>query len=347
MTTTISNTAPAIIPPRRSLARRVVSVWGLPIVLGTLIAGGWLGYSHFLTPMNHATEIKPAAIDGDRAYGYLKTICELGPHIAGTAANTRARKLVADHFKAHGATLREQPFTARDPRTSKRVEMVNLVASWNPERMERVVIGAHYDTRPFADQEQDPERKKMPFIGANDPASGMAMLMEIAHHLKKLETPWGVDLVLFDGEELVYDRAGVYFLGSREFGRLYKASRKSKGKPRYVAGIVLDLIGGQDLHIPKEGMSVKLANGLVREIWSVAEQINAPAFVDNLGQEVLDDHLPLNDASIPTADIIDFSYPYWHKIEDTPDKCSGASLEQVGRVVTGWLSLPKTRFRGQ
>ena len=103
--------------------------------------------------------------------------------------------------------------------------MVNLIGSWNPDRTsERVVIGAHYDTRPFPDEDRDPARRTLPFVGANDGASGVALLMEIAHHLDKLPTPWGVDLVLFDGEELVYgqgqDQDGEYFLGAPRSSRM-------------------------------------------------------------------------------------------------------------------------------
>ena len=102
-----------------------------------------------LLEANAAMAATPAPIDGERAYGYLKKICEIGPRPAGSEANTRQRQLVADHFKATGATVREQPFSAEHPLTGERVDMVNLIGSWHPERTERVVIGAHYDTRPL------------------------------------------------------------------------------------------------------------------------------------------------------------------------------------------------------
>ena len=174
----------------------------------------------------HAT---PAPIDGQRAYGYLKKICEIGPRIAGTDANARQRKMVADHFTKTGGKVREQPFDAVHPFTGKRVDMVNLIGSWNPERYRRVLIAAHYDTRPHADEEQNPNRLNQPFLGANDCASGVALLMEIANHLDKLNTEWGVDLVLFDGEELVFGnnpRRGEYFLGSWAFARAYAAQQE-------------------------------------------------------------------------------------------------------------------------
>jgi hypothetical protein len=286
---------------------------------------------------------KPAPIDGERAYGYLKKICDLGPRPAGSAANTKQRNMVAEHFKATGGTVREQPFTAQDPISGARVNMANLIGSWFPDRTERVVIAAHYDTRPFPDQEGDPVLRRQPFVGANDGGSGVALLMEIAHHLKTLPTPWGVDLVLFDGEELVYDQVGEYFLGSKVFSRAYASGRRSPSRPRYVAGLLLDMIGGRNLSIKQEPYSLDFAPNLVRSVWTVAAQLDAQGFRTEVGREVRDDHLPMNDARIPTIDLIDFDYEHWHKATDLPEACSAESLAEVGRVVTAWLSLPKTR----
>lgn len=333
---------------RRPFLARFTRTWGLPLIIGSTLALVWMFY---VNPSDGssvaAEEPKPAPIDGDRAYGYLKKLCAFGPRIAGSEANTKQRKLAADHFKAMGATLREQTFTARHPLTGKKVEMVNLVASFFPDRAERVVFAAHYDTRPFPDREQDPADRRKPFIGANDGASGVALLMEMAHHLKEGSTPWGVDLVMLDGEELVYEsldgqKAGEYFLGSKEFSRLYKADRKvSKPKYAYVAGFVLDMVGGKDAQIPVEQGSNRLAPQLVREVWRVADKLKSKTFQQNLGPEVLDDHLAMNAAGIHTIDIIDFEFPFWHTAGDLPEECSGETLKEVGRVVTAWLAQPK------
>jgi glutaminyl-peptide cyclotransferase len=322
------------------------------VAASVIIGGGLLGLIFIMmSPFsNHAAssealavDPKPAPIDGKRAFGYLEKICAIGPRIAGSEANTRQRNMAAAHFKAQGATVREQPFSGTHPLTGKTVKMVNLIASWNPERTERVVIGAHYDSRPFPDEEQDPELRRIPFIAANDGASGVALMMEMAHHLKSSPTPWGVDLVMFDGEELVYGREGSYCLGSDAFGRSYSAARKKGSKNRYVAGMVLDMVGGKDLILLKEPYSEQMASGLLKQVWSVAQRLDPPAkaFRDDFGREVKDDHLPLLAAGIETIDIIDFEYPHWHRATDLPENCSAASLEQVGRVVTGWLSLPK------
>ncbi|AGA29278.1 M28 family peptidase [Singulisphaera acidiphila] len=288
----------------------------------------------------------PAPIDGNRAFKYLTQICEIGPRPAGSAANAKQRALVSAHFQKMGAKVTEQPFTGQDPRSDKQVAMVNLVGSWHPERKERVVIGAHYDTRPFPDEERNPELRSIPFIGANDGASGVALLMEMAHHLKTLPTSWGIDLVLFDGEELVYGRDGEYFLGSKEFARVYVEGVDGRHADfNYEAGLVLDMVGGKNLKIQQEPHSLNLAPKLVKEVWAVARQLKATAFHNRIGRAVMDDHLPLNNGGIPTIDLIDFDYPYWHTSQDLPKNCSGDSMAEVGRVVTAWLSQPRTRGR--
>lgn len=334
-------------PTRHS--RRWRSFWiGVPVALmgigmGLVLASWWRSRE-----VNAAMLATPAPIDGPRAYKYLQEICNIGPRIAGTAANTRQREMVKALWTKLGAKIQEQPFTGADPKSGEPVHMVNLIGSWFPDRRDRVVIGAHYDTRPFPDEDRDPEKRKAPFLGANDGASGVALLMEMAHHMENLNTSWGVDLVLFDGEEIVYgggrNQIGEYFLGSKEFARQYSAAVEGRrSRNRYVAGIVLDMIGDKDLQINQEEYSVNFAPGLVRELWNVARGLNATAFKSRVGQAVLDDHLPLNNAGIPTIDLIDFDYPYWHTHQDTPDKCSAASLEQVGRVVTAWLAQPRRR----
>jgi glutaminyl-peptide cyclotransferase len=335
--------------PSPSAPRPTLRIVGAALIVG---AAG-LGSALMILPPPRTTmaeppvKATPAQVDGDRAYGYLKSICQIGPRPAGSAANTKQRVMVAEHFKKQGGQVREQPFQGTDPLSNAPVSMANLVGSWFPERVDRVVIGAHYDTRPFPDEDPIFANRRKPFLGANDGASGVALLMEIAHHLKESPTPWGVDLVLFDGEELVYgggqNQTGEYFLGAKAFADEYKKSKKDKA--RYVAGIVLDMVGDRDLAIDKEPHSLEFAPKLVAAVWAVAKALKVPQFRDREGRAVLDDHLPLNNAGIPTIDLIDFDYPYWHTADDLPEHCSGASLAQVGKVVTAWLNEPKPKGR--
>ncbi|MFO0958699.1 MAG: M28 family peptidase [Isosphaeraceae bacterium] len=319
---------------------RLVVLAGLPLAL-LLGVGAWVWKTSEAQTRAQAVALNPAPISGERAYGYLKKLCDIGPRIAGSEANELQRKMVAEHFKKCGARITEQPFNARDPLSGKPVAMTNLVASWFPDRAERLVIAAHYDTRPHPDQETDPARKAMPFLGANDGASGVALLMEIAHHMNDRKTPYGVDLVLLDGEELVYDRVGEFFLGAKEFAKRYRTGQRDRSVTyRYAAGLILDMVGDADLNILPEVNSVKLAPQVVREVFDIASRLKARGFSNQPGPEVLDDHLAFNDARIPTADIIDFDYPAWHTADDLPERCSARSLEEVGRVVTAWIELP-------
>ncbi len=332
-------------------------VGGAGLVVGLTGLGFGVASLVFPSPRTSMAEsadspasLKPAPIDGDRAYGYLKAICAIGPRPAGTPANTKQRLMVAEHFKKHGGTVREQPYLGKDPLTGAEVKMANLIGSWFPERAERVLLGVHYDTRPFPDEDPNPANRRKPFIGANDGASGVALLMEIAHHLTDSGTPWGVDLVLFDGEELVYgggqNQTGEYFLGSKHFARTYaEGKRDNQSKDSYEAALVLDMVGDKNLNIDREPFSVELAPKLVRDVWAVAKGLKVDQFRLELGRYVQDDHLTLNDHGIPAIDIIDFDYRYWHTANDLPENCSGASLEQVGKVVTAWLNKPKLKKR--
>jgi Zn-dependent M28 family amino/carboxypeptidase len=202
-----------------------------------------------------------------------------------------------------------------------------------------VILCSHYDTRPRAHQEPNPRDWDKPFLSANDGGSGVALLMELAHHMKDLKTAVGVDFVLFDGEEYVFDDPpDVYFFGSEHFARQYK---KGPTNMKYVGAILMDMIGGKNARFPIEPNSLTMAGALTGELWKIADQQGCDAFIKDYGEAVRDDHLALNRAGIPAVDIIDFKYPHWHRLTDVPANCSGESLNQVARVLTVWLQRVK------
>jgi Zn-dependent M28 family amino/carboxypeptidase len=249
------------------------------------------------------------------------------------------QELVKKHFDQLGAKVEFQRFTARQKSQAKPVEMANLIISWHPERERRVILCSHYDTRPIADEEPNRRNWTEPFVSANDGGSGVALLMELAHHVKDLKTTVGVDFVLFDGEEYIFDKSrDVYFFGSEHFARTY---RKERPKHRYVAAVLLDMIAGKNARFPAEWNSLSKAGALVQEIWSLAAELKCQAFQNRAGTAVLDDHLALNDAGIPAVDIIDFDYPHWHRLSDVPANCSKESLSEVARVLSVWLQRAK------
>jgi hypothetical protein len=278
----------------------------------------------------------PATFDPARALGYLDAICKIGPRISGTDGMKKQQDLLKKHFEAKDGKVTWQRFTARQNSRKQPVEMANLVVSWHPDRPRRVILCSHYDTRPIADQEEDQRRWHEPFLSANDGGSGVALLMEMAHSVKDLKTEVGIDFVFFDGEEYIFDPNGdKYFFGSEHFAEGY---RKGRPKYRYVAAILLDMVGGKNARFPVEPNSFMQAGRLVEEVWQIAAQERCAAFVNRMARTpVQDDHLALNNAGIPAIDIIDFEYPHWHRLSDVPANCSGDSLEQVARVLGAWL----------
>jgi hypothetical protein len=280
-----------------------------------------------------------AAVSGDRAMRHLVELCDLGPRPSGSAAMQRQRELLAAHFRAAGARVEGQAFQVRDRRTGQPVPMENLIVTWHPDRRERVLLGAHYDTRPFPDS--DPVDPQGRFVGANDGASGTALLMELARFMPGLEGPDGVDFVLFDAEEYVFGVGDPYCLGSNFFARQYAAAQAT-GKPphRYACAVVLDMVADKDLEIWQERNSVAWpeTRPIVEEIWDVAGRLGEKRFVSRPRHAVEDDHMPLRMIGrIPACDVIDFDYPQWHTTADTPEHCAPESLEAVGRVILEWL----------
>ncbi len=282
---------------------------------------------------------KAETFNRKRVMEYLHKICDLGPRISGTEGMKKQQELLAKHFKAHGAKVTWQKEKIKQVSQRQPVEMVNLIASWHPERKRRVMICAHYDTRPLADQEPNPRNWRKPFIAANDGASGPALMMELAHQMKNLKTGVGVDFVLFDGEEYIFDRKrDNYFLGSEMFAARYK-KRKQKDRG-YLAAILVDMIAGKGATFPIEQNSWWKAGRLVQSVYQVAAQLRCRRFQSHRMSRVAvkDDHLALNRVGIPAIDLIDFEYPHWHRLSDVPENCSADGMEEVGRVLVVWLS---------
>jgi len=303
------------------------------------------GKSEFAS--DRAGKEKPIPFDAQRAFGYLEKICALGPRISGSEGMARQQEMLQKHFEAHGATVELQRFTARQRSRKEPVAMANLIASWHPDRPRRIMLCAHYDTRPRADQEPKPRDHDKPFLAANDGASGPALFMELAHHLRDLPLQVGVDFVLFDGEEYIFDNrpmnegGDLYFFGSEHFAREYTRRRASapsgKTPPRYVKAVLVDMIAGKNARFFWEQYSAAQAGQLCEEVWRIAAAEGVTSFVPEVRHAVLDDHLALLRAGIPTIDIIDFDYVHWHRLSDTPANCSGDTMAQVGKVLAIWM----------
>ena len=279
---------------------------------------------------------KPVEIDTKRVMEYLEAVCKIGPRISGSEGMTKQQKLIEKHFTDLGAKVRYQKFSKKQRTAPKAIEMANLIVSYHPDRAKRVILCSHYDTRPIADQEHNVRRWTEPFVSANDGGSGVALLMELGHHMKDLETTLGVDFVFFDGEEYILDpKKDEYFFGSKHFAAEYRKVRRTT---EYTGAILLDMIAGKGATFPVEQNSAIKAGKLVKEVWGIAAELKCDAFQEKMSRfAVEDDHIPLNAAGIPALDIIDFDYPHWHRLTDLPKNCSAATMAQVGKVCSVWL----------
>ena len=288
-----------------------------------------------------AVQAQPSQFDPAAAFEHLKAICKIGPRVSASVGMKKQQRLIKAHFDSLGGKLYTQPFKVRSPYTQKFVQLDNIIIQFHPERKKRLLLCCHHDTRPFPDA--DPINPRGTFIGANDGASGVALLMEMGRHLKDMKGDFGVDLIFFDGEEFVIQRQrDPMFLGSTHFSNEYAAGKIGW---KYEYGILVDLVADKDLQIYFEGNSLGYADGLTRSVWSVAKELGVKEFIPEQRHKIRDDHLPLNSiARIQTVDIIDFDYPnptagnaYWHTQKDVVENCSAESLGKVGKVVLEWV----------
>jgi len=281
-----------------------------------------------------AAQDRPVAFDAQRSFEYLEDICRIGGRVSGTPGMDKQQKLLIEHFQKFGCEIKAQAFDVAHPVNGNPVRMTNLLVSFNPRARERVLLCCHYDTRPYPDR--DLLRPRGLFVGANDGASGVALFMEMAHQMATIQPRYGVDMVFFDGEELVYRPSDKYFHGSEYFSRWYRENPPQDY--RYVCGVLVDMIADKNLAIYVEKNSLRMAPEVTRSVWQTAKRMRVTEFIDRPKYEVRDDHLALNEiAKIPTCDLIDFDYPHWHTTRDTPRSCSAASLGKVGRVLLQWL----------
>ena len=281
-----------------------------------------------------AEENKPpeVAFDGERAYAHLVAQCAFGPRVPGTAAHDQTKAYLKQELSRYARKVEEQNFTVK--LGDKTLPLTNLIAYFPaPDNTAPwVLVCAHWDSRPTADRELAPARRAQAIPGANDGASGTAVILELARLLSNQFPPQGVLLVLFDGEDYGPNTDRM-FLGSRYFAKNYRG-------PKITWGVLLDMIGDKDLEIPQEGYSRRGAPQVLARLWKIAAELGETAFVNRPGPFINDDHRPLIERGLPCADLIDFNYPYWHTLEDTPDKCSARSLLAVGRVVLQALREP-------
>ena len=275
--------------------------------------------------------------DEDHAFEYLVAQCDFGPRNPGSEGYYACLDFIINELDQSADDIILQDFRYQEQRYRKRYDLQNIIARFNPDASFQTIISAHWDTRPWADQEDNRRDRNQPIIGANDGASGGAVLLELAKIMGETPPPIGVNLVFFDGEDLgVPGENETYCQGSRYFA-------KNLPIPRPDEAINLDMVGDKQLHIPVEKYSLEYNPNLVRYLWGRADDMGLDAFDITPQYAIYDDHVRLHEiAGIPAIDLIDFKYPnpyanFWHTMKDVPENCSAESLEQVGKLMVDYI----------
>ncbi len=284
-------------------------------VIGTvlLVVVAWYAIAYV-----QAKRSTPPAFDAARAYADVQTQVAFGPRIPGSTAHAREVDWIRQQLEAAGWHVEIQQAQLMG-------HPIQNIRAYRTDAAPDYIIGAHYDSRLHADQDPDPSKQTQPVPGADDGASGVAVLLEMARTLPQNSAP--VWLVFFDAEDNGKIPGWDWLLGSKAFVAALNVHPKGM--------ILLDMIGQGNLSIPMEGNSDAT---LRKEIWNKAASLGyGNIFVPRVRYDIEDDHLPFIQAGIPAVDIIDIDYPYWHTTSDLPEHVSPRSLQIVGEVVTGWL----------
>lgn len=244
--------------------------------------------------------------------------------------------MLSEHFRNLGLAVDTQVFDFFDPYSGTHIPMVNFRARLHvSDRAETILLAAHYDSRPRTDFPSNPAQADQPIQGANDGASGVAVLMELAGLCHERAPAVNVDFLFVDGED--WGKSGdldLYCLGSKQF-----AARGIRSQYRFA--IVVDMVGDKDQRIYREGYTDNYHRPINDLIWHTARDLGITTFADSVKQAIIDDHLSFTAGGVPATVIIDFDYPYWHTDKDTPDKCSGEALANVGRVLAHIVYNPQ------
>ncbi len=305
---------------------RAIQAYTIEIVLiGVLTAAvaffGYLGYGLVEPAQDELT------FSGEQALAHVATQVEFGTRITGTPENIEMGDWLIAELGELGWEVYIQPYDVGTPAVAAR----NIIAvrGQGPS----VVLGAHYDTRIYADEDPDPARHIEPVLGANDGASGVAVLLELARTLNVPVTGKEICLVFFDAE----DNGRIPGWESFSLGSAYFVSRLDAlpkcAEPQFA--VIVDMIGDADQQVYRERNSTE---SLTDAIWGVAADLGYGQWIINEPKySITDDHIPFLQAGIPAVDLIDFDYPYWHTVSDTLDKVGADSLQRIGRTLEVWL----------
>ncbi|WP_277485569.1 M28 family peptidase [Catalinimonas alkaloidigena] len=291
-------------------------------------------------------EIVVPAFNADSAYHFVQRQVDFGPRVPNTSAHLATANFLRETLENYGAEVQIQSFDA-PAFDGTSLALQNIIASFNPDVSKRILLAAHWDSRPFADK--DDERKHEPIDGANDGASGVGVLLELGRMFQVQPPEVGVDIILFDGED--YGEPEDYQESSESsnqvwwcLGSQYWAENKHKNNYMAYYGILLDMVGAEGAQFYREGVSMRAAPSIVKKVWGKAQELDhGRHFVYKNSPEIVDDHIYVNyNAKIPMIDIIDYAagseayFPaYHHTHDDNMDIISKETLKAVGETVAG------------
>jgi len=270
--------------------------------------------------------------DGAQALRWVEHQVAAGPRVPGTAGHRAIGAWIESEARRSADSVEVQAFDHVTTRGDT-LQLRNIIVRFRPQEPGRVLYVTHWDTRPIADEDPDPAKRGTPIPGANDGASGVAVMLGVIAELKRQPPTVGVDIVFVDGEDY-----GSFDGGARDvlIGTKYFVRHLTPGY-RPLFAVLWDMVGDRDQHFEQEGYSIDRAPEVVDRVWRTADEIGlGRVFRSRRGIYLTDDHIPLLEAGIHIIDVIDFEYgpnnSYWHTTADTPDKLSAASLANVGNL---------------
>lgn len=331
------------------------------IMIALLIVALIAGAAFNFLPSNKAEvseteeieKVQPVGPDfnADSAYIYLQEQCDFGPRTMNSTAHDKCEKWIIQKFEQYGCKVTTQKATLNGYDGTP-LRSTNIMASYNPKATTRIMFCAHWDCRPWADNDPDSTNWHKPIIAANDAASGVGVMIELARILKGSGLELGVDFICFDAEDYGTpqwfegeDPGNTWALGAQYF-----ANNLPEGyAPRY--GILLDMVGGVGAKFYREGMSMQYAPAIVKKVWNAARQVGYGSYFPKAdGGMITDDHIPVNQtANILCIDVIPYypdcaqsSFgPTWHTIADNMDNIDKNTLKAVGQTMVQVLFTEK------
>lgn len=294
------------------------------------------------------------AFNADSAYAFCAAQCDFGPRTMNSEAHDKCGQWIVSKFSSYGMEVTEQKVTLNGYDGTP-LRCTNIIASFKPELTTRILLCAHWDSRPWADNDPDSTNWRKPVMAANDGASGVAVMMEVARllHSHGDSLNIGIDFICFDAEDWgtpqwsdVADDAASWAIGANHWAH---NPHKEGYEARF--GLLLDMVGGQGANFYQEGVSKQYAPAIVDKVWAAARTVGYGSyFPSEDGGMITDDHVPVNDiAKIPTVDIIAYypdcrqsSFgPTWHTVNDTMDNIDRNTLQAVGQTVVQVLFAEK------